>query len=224
MCCSFNRSRKLLRQISAWCLPVPGKSQRMRRLASKLDQKELTEDALWPILQAYPRALVWVSLSLLKKGSPERHAMICIPAPEDLLQLDKDRYFCGPQEPKHGDRFKSKILKRKGRKKGEPTGKVTERSASYDPSVGTAKHEDLVLGLWPNPLPDVTSHCSRVLLGLATQGDFSLAFGCGEGVAFVSLTGLLEMLSSQPPDKRGVVLLRNPASLQYRFARLTLEI
>lgn len=176
------------------------------------------------INQHYPRALVWVSLSLLRKGNPELHTMICIPAKDDLLQLGRDQHFCGPQEPKHKDQFKSKLLKQKGKRKKANDGKVTEKSA-LKPMNGTAdKQENLVLGLWPHPLPDVVSHCSRVLLGFVTQGDFSLASGCGEALGFVSLTGLLQMLIDQPADKKGLVLLRNPASLQYRFARLSVEV
>uniref|UniRef100_A0A4W4G133 Uncharacterized protein n=1 Tax=Electrophorus electricus TaxID=8005 RepID=A0A4W4G133_ELEEL len=81
----------------------------------------------------------------------------------------------------------------------------------------------LVRGLWPDPLPSVSSHCSRVTLGWVTQGDFSLATGAGEALGFVSLAGLLNTLLSQPADQRGTVLLRNPSSLQYRYARLRVE-
>nr|XP_028592254.1 ribonucleases P/MRP protein subunit POP1 [Podarcis muralis]XP_028592255.1 ribonucleases P/MRP protein subunit POP1 [Podarcis muralis]XP_028592256.1 ribonucleases P/MRP protein subunit POP1 [Podarcis muralis] len=218
------RSRKLLRQVSVWCQPTPGRNRRLQRLVARSDQKDLTEDALLPILQRYPRSLVWVSLSLLKKGSPELHAMICIPTKGDLLQLSKDQDYCGPQEPKHSDRFKSKLLKRKGRKKRQDVGKATESSALNTTKAALTEHEDLVLGLWPNPLPDLAAHCSRALLGFVTQGDFSLASGCGEALGFVSLTGLLRMLVGQPVDKKGLVVLRNPASLQYRFARLMVEV
>ncbi|XP_007234784.3 ribonucleases P/MRP protein subunit POP1 [Astyanax mexicanus] len=83
--------------------------------------------------------------------------------------------------------------------------------------------KEYVRGLWPEPLPSVSSHCSRVTLGWVTQGDFSLATGNGEALGFVSLTGLLHMLLSQPADQRGSVLVRNPTSLQYRYARLHVE-
>ncbi|XP_063155607.1 ribonucleases P/MRP protein subunit POP1 [Candoia aspera] len=218
------RTRKLLRQISVWCQPTSSKRRYLQHHASKLNEKELAEDTLMSIYQHYPRALVWVSLSLLKKGNPELHTMICIPAKDDLLQLDRDQHFCGPQEPKHTDQFKSKLSKQKGRRKKENARKATEKSALKPMNVTAAKQEDLVLGLWPHPLPDVVSHCSRVLLGFVTQGDFSLASGCGEGLGFVSLTGFLQMLIDQPADKKGLVLLRNPASLQYRFARLSVEV
>ncbi|KAM6457605.1 ribonucleases P/MRP protein subunit POP1 isoform 2-T2 [Liasis olivaceus] len=218
------RTRKLLRQISVWCQPPSSKRRYLQHRASKLNEKELAEDTVMSLYQHYPRALVWVSLSLLKKGNPELHTMICVPAKEDLLQLDGDRHYCGPQEPKHNDQFKRKLLKRKGRRKKDNTEKVTEQSALKPMNVTAAEQEDLVLGLWPHPLPDIVSHCSRVLLGFVTQGDFSLASGCGEALGFVSLTGFLQMLIDQPADKKGLVLLRNPASLQYRFARLSVEV
>lgn len=189
----------------------------------------MTEDVFLPMLMSYPRALVWVNLSLLRKGNPELHAMICIPTEDDLLRLNKDKLFCGPQEPKHRDIFKHKVQKQKEEKKKKKQKKDNMKTLESDPlsvpdKEGTDEHEDLILGLWSGALPDVTSHCSRTLLGYVTRGDFSLAVGCGEALGFVSLTGLLYMLYNQPADKKGLVLLRTPASLQYRFARLNIEV
>uniref|UniRef100_A0A672TKV2 POP1 homolog, ribonuclease P/MRP subunit n=1 Tax=Strigops habroptila TaxID=2489341 RepID=A0A672TKV2_STRHB len=212
--------------LSAWCYPTAGKDRRIR-LVSRLGQKEMTEDVFLPILMSYPRALVWVNLSLLRKGNPELHAMICIPTEDDLLHLSKDKLFCGPQEPKHRDIFKHKIqkLKEEKKKKKKDNTKALEGDPPSVPEQETTEeHEDLILGLWSDALPDVTSHCSRTLLGYVTRGDFSLAAGCGEALGFVSLTGLVYMLHKQPADKKGLVLLRTPASLQYRFARLTIEV
>ncbi|KFV90094.1 Ribonucleases P/MRP protein subunit POP1, partial [Eurypyga helias] len=220
------RSEKLLMQLSAWCYPTAGKDRRVR-LMSRLGQKEMTEDVFLPILMSYPRALVWVNLTLLRKGNPELHAMICIPTEDDLLQLRKDKLFCGPQEPKHHDVFKHKVQKlkeEKKKKKKDNTQALENAPLSGPAEESTEEHEDLTLGLWSDALPDVTSHCSRTLLGYVTRGDFSLAAGCGEALGFVSLTGLLYMLHNQPADKKGLVLLRTPASLQYRFARLNIEV
>ncbi|KFV51005.1 Ribonucleases P/MRP protein subunit POP1, partial [Gavia stellata] len=219
------RSEKLLMQLSAWCYPTAGKDRRVR-LISRLGQKEMTEDVFLPILMSYPRALVWVNLSLLRKGNPELHAMICIPTEDDFLHLSKDKLYCGPQEPKHRDIFKHKVQKLKEeKKKKKGNTKALESDPTSVPDKGTTEeHEDLILGLWSDALPDVTSHCSRTLLGYVTRGDFSLAVGCGEALGFVSLTGLLYMLHNQPADKKGLVLLRTPASLQYRFARLNIEV
>lgn len=218
------RSRKLLRQLSAWCGPSSGNSRAAPR-APGTGHQELSREACLSILDRFPKALVWVRLSLLRKGSPEPHTMICVPAEEDLLQLSQDRLYCGPQEPKHSDPFKSQIRKQKEKKKLEKRQKrgcaASEGLAEGDPAAG---QQPPTLGLWSGPLPVVTSHCSRVLLGFVTQGDFSMAVGCGEALGFVSLTGLLDTLSSQPGVERGLVLLRPPASLQYRFARIVIEV
>ncbi|CAL8247944.1 unnamed protein product [Lota lota] len=86
-----------------------------------------------------------------------------------------------------------------------------------------ASPTNLVLGLWPDPLPSVTSHCSRVTLGWVTQGDFSLSAGCGEALGLVSLEGLVHTLMAQPAEQRGLVLLRNPSALHYRWAKINVE-
>ncbi|DAA22604.1 ribonucleases P/MRP protein subunit POP1 isoform X1 [Bos taurus] len=217
------RSRRLLRQLSAWCGPRPGGRQATQRAGR--GQQGLTGEACPAMLDAFPRALVWVRLALLGKGSPGPHTLICVPAEEDLLQLSRDWLYHGPQEPKHSDPFKSQIREQKEKKKLEK--RLNQgRAASEGLAEGgpVAGPQPLTLGLWSGPLPVVTSHCSRVLLGFVTQGDFSMAVGCGEALGFVSLTGLLDMLSKQPGLDRGLVLLRPPASLQYRFARITIEV
>lgn len=214
------RSRKLLKQLSSWC----GPSSEVRRAPCR-GQQELTRKACLSILADFPRALVWVSLSLLKKGSPEPHTMICIPSKEDLFQLSQDQCYHGPCESRHSDPFKSLILKEKEKKKKEKR-QDGEQGASKGQAAGapTAGQEARIQGLWSGPLPGLTSHCSRPLLGFVTHGDFSMAVGCGEALGFVSVTGLLEMLSSQSAAMRGLVLLRPPTSLQYRFARVTIEV
>ncbi|XP_066235296.1 ribonucleases P/MRP protein subunit POP1 isoform X1 [Saccopteryx leptura] len=212
------RSRTSLKQLSSWCGSSAGHRRAGQRAPGR-GRPEPSPEACLAMLARFPRALVWVSLSLLGKGSPEPHAMICVPAEEDFLQLSRDPLYCGPQEAKHRDPFKSKIRKQKEKKKTEK--RQNDRAASERLTAGRPA---LTLGLWSGPLPDVTSHCSRVLLGFVTQGDFSMAVGSGEALGFVSLTGLLNMLSSQPAAERGLVLLRPPASPQYRFARIAVEV
>lgn len=90
-------------------------------------------------------------------------------------------------------------------------------------SVTGCSKSTSVQGLWTELLPNMSAHCSRMTLGWVVQGDFSLATGTGEGLGFVSLVGLLQTLLRQSVDQRGIVLLRNPTSLQYRFARLQIE-
>ncbi|XP_077928315.1 ribonucleases P/MRP protein subunit POP1 isoform X4 [Halichoerus grypus] len=220
----YKRSRTWLKQLSTWCGPSSG-ARRAARRAPGSGQPAPTRAACLSLRDHFPGTLVWVSLALLRKGSPEPHSMICVPVEEDILQLRRDRLYCGPQEPKHSDPFKSEIRKQKEKKKVEKRQNQAraepEGLAGAHPATG---HPALTLGLWSGPLPVLTSHCSRVLLGFVTQGDFSMAVGGGEGLGFVSLTGLLDMLSSQAAAERGLVLLRAPASPQYRFARVAVEV
>ncbi|XP_029927547.1 ribonucleases P/MRP protein subunit POP1 isoform X2 [Myripristis murdjan] len=264
------RNRKSLRLLSGWCRPTSSKGQRSCRggAVPPLDCSSMTS-----LLLAHVNSLVWVRLSLLSKGKPELHALVCVPTPEDLKLQHKEPGYSGPQEPLLRDHFKSRIKRRKKVSKEaakssssseKPVGKATELSSasntiptsspivipslaqSCDPisfasstppsqtstlSITPAKDpksssssSDLIFGLWPDPLPSVISHCSRVTLGWVTQGDFSLSAGCGEALGFVSLTGLLNTLLNQPAEQRGLVLLRNPTSLQYRFAKINIEV
>lgn len=167
-------------------------------------------------------SLVWVRLSLLSKGKPEVHAMVCVPTAEDLQLLSKGPGSSGPREPPHRDHVKSRIKQEKKKKKAAKTSALdsSEPGAAEDPEPPS----DFTLGLWPHPLPSVTSHCSRVTLGWVTQGDFSLSAGCGEALGFVSVAGLLGTLAEQAREHRGVLLLRNPGSLHYRFAKVNVEV
>ncbi|XP_072316657.1 ribonucleases P/MRP protein subunit POP1 [Eucyclogobius newberryi] len=212
---SVLRNRKSLRLISGWCRPTTSKGQRVCRLGQS---PPLTQSAVSSFLSAHSMSLVWVRLSLFSKGKPELHGMVCVPTPEDLKLL-KDPQCSGPLEPTHKDHFKSKL---KRSKKSSDTGeKVQDVTPITLKSSSTLKS---VLGLWPDPLPRITSHCSRVTLGWVTQGDFSLTAGCGEALGFISVPGLLTTLLKQPMEHRGVLLLRNPASLHYRFVKANVEV
>ncbi|KAG8441792.1 hypothetical protein GDO86_010826 [Hymenochirus boettgeri] len=230
------RNKKILREISALCLLFN------RKIPKSTPSSQITPQGLPEVLRSipcsFPRSLVWVRLTLLMKGSPELHAMICIPSEQDLLQLINGKSFAGPQEPKHGDPMKKKVLKaRKERKKKKAKSK-SETKKSTESEEGKSEtnvkateikeeecvqDDDLTLGLWPDPLPPLITHCSRVLLGFVTHGDFSMTAGCGEAVGLVSLTGLLHMFS-QSVNRTGLVLVRNPSSLQYRFAKIMVDV
>lgn len=204
------RNKKSLKLLSGWCRPMSTRGQRPRRVG---EVPPLDRSAAARFLDAHEMSLVWVRLSLLSKGKPEVHAMVCVPASEDLQLLSKGPGSGGPQEPPHRDHVKSRM---KHKKKKEAA--TTSTADSSAPPSGFTP------GLWPDPLPSVSSHCSRVTLGWVTQGDFSLSAGCGEALGFVSLAGLLRTLAEQPSDHRGVLLLRNPASLHYRFAKVNIEV
>ncbi|KAG9339362.1 hypothetical protein JZ751_023755 [Albula glossodonta] len=238
------RNRKALFTLSAWCRQTYQRHQRrsVRSAVPLMQPKQLSIESAAALCTAHPRRLVWVRVSLLKKGRPGLHAMICIPTTEDVQMLQRDRACCGPLEPRHADHFKSRV---KQRRKSQKTAGASHKADSKPPDSGSApsltvgaEHgsapsltvgaepgstPSLTLGLWPDPLPSVTSHCTRVTLGWVTQGDFALSAGCGEALGLVSLTGLLHTLPNQPSDLKGLVLLRNPGSLQYRFAKISIE-
>ncbi|XP_007550547.1 ribonucleases P/MRP protein subunit POP1 isoform X1 [Poecilia formosa] len=213
------RNRKSLRLLSSWCRPLTCRGQRRGRGAAVA--LPLSDSAVTSFHSAHKMSVVWVRLTLLSKGKPEAHAMVCAPTAEDLKLFGKSPENCGPQEPPHKDHYKSRI---NHKKKSSKT--ATPSQVSDDPTASTDPHSpsDLILGLWPDPLPSVTSHCSRVTLGWVTQGDFSLSVGRGEALGFVSVSGLLHTLLRQPPELRGTLLLRNPTSLHYRFVRLNIDV
>ncbi|XP_062916061.1 ribonucleases P/MRP protein subunit POP1 isoform X2 [Mobula hypostoma] len=219
---SVLRSRKLLKQLSAWCRPTSSRGQQAKLARGSL-QVQMAADVVNSIVCSYPRFLVWARLSSLTKGCPIANATICIPSEEDLQFAASEPQRCAPQEPKHRDPYKRqiKILKKK---KGALSKVQESGSGGQDFESVSNYQKDLVLGLWPDPPQDVMSHCSRLAIGYVSQGDFSLNVGCGEALAFVSLLGLLHMLSNQPAEKRGLVLVRNSASLQYRLAKINIEV
>ncbi|XP_061571759.1 ribonucleases P/MRP protein subunit POP1 [Cololabis saira] len=213
------RNRKSLRLLSGWCKPTTSKGQRSCRSGAV---PPLDRSAASSFLSSHGMSLVWVRLSLLSKGSPELHAMLCVPAAEDLKLLAKNQAACGPQEPPHRDHFKSRMKHRKkGSKKAATTSELPSDSVTSEEPKSSL---DLVLGLWPDPLPSLSAHCSRVTLGWVTQGDFSLSAGCGEALGFVSVAGLVNTLLNQPVEHRGKLLLRNPASLHYRYTKVNVEV
>ncbi|XP_076850773.1 ribonucleases P/MRP protein subunit POP1-like isoform X2 [Brachyhypopomus gauderio] len=248
------RSRKVLRQLSVWCLPSSARAQRVRRGSPA---PALSPVVAMALQREWGRCLVWVRVCVLGKGRPAMHTMLCVPTAEDLQRLRGDPRSSGPVEPRHRDHLQH-LLKRTRKDRpapkcpgatkedcspaptkeqaagpaprGEQLSSPSVQPQDPTPTVETgsvigcgASSVGLVRGLWPEPLPSVSSHCSRVTLGWVTQGDFSLATGVGEALGLVSLPGLLHTLLSQPADQRGTVLLRNASSLQYRYARLLVE-
>ncbi|KAG7237310.1 hypothetical protein INR49_032493 [Caranx melampygus] len=232
------RNRKSLRLLSGWCRPTTSKGQRLCRAG---EGSPLDSSAVTSFLTEHGMSLVWVRLSLMSKGKPELHAMVCVPNAEDLKLLSKKSD--GPQEPPHKNHLKSRMKRRKkGPKKAatsslssdKPEDKRSDHpsvskpnpnaSSEEDPKSTSDSSADFIFGLWPDPLPSITSHCSRVALGWVTQGDFSLSAGSGEALGFVSVSGLVNTLLNQPKEHRGILLLRNPTSLHYRFVKINIEV
>nr|XP_061789906.1 ribonucleases P/MRP protein subunit POP1-like [Nerophis lumbriciformis] len=222
------RNSKSLRLLSSWCRPTSSKGQRLHHVR-EMPPLDLT--ARMTFQTTHGMSLVWIRLSLLAKGKPDLHAVVCAPTADDLKLLKKGPGASGPQEPSHRDPLKSTIkpskksAKKKASDKTRDTPSTSDQTISmFEEPLSSSSACDFVLGVWSNPLPSVVSHCSRVTLGWVTQADFSLSAGCGEALGFVSVTGLVHTLVGQPLEQRGMVLLRNPTSLQYRFAKINIEV
>lgn len=64
--------------------------------------------------------------------------------------------------------------------------------------------------------------CTREIVGFVSSGHYSLSRGCGFGIAFCALPGLVKLLSSSSSTGELVVLVRGSSTQQYRFAYLTI--
>ena len=64
--------------------------------------------------------------------------------------------------------------------------------------------------------------CAREIFGFVSWGHYSLSRGCGFGVAFCALPGLVKLLSCASDTGEPVVLVRGPSTQQYTFAHLTI--
>ncbi|CAL1531102.1 unnamed protein product [Lymnaea stagnalis] len=142
-------------------------------------------------------AIVPVHLTLLHRGVPASYGHISIPSSSDLNELSQNKTFGGPLESKHKDPFKAK---RKEEKKERLNLKIQEQDLKY------------------NHL----NHTSRPIIGFVSNGDFDLGQGQGSGQGFCSVMALLELLKSQKHRRCNLVLVRNPSSLQFRFASLSI--
>ncbi|XP_061418507.1 ribonucleases P/MRP protein subunit POP1 isoform X2 [Lethenteron reissneri] len=201
------RSTSVLTQLAHWCRSLPP--------ATGVDGADLAQQPLTTALalamsRGHPRALLWVRVDPLQRGSPEPHATVAVPDPADLDLLRRDPAYTGPLEPRWRDAFRLTREERRAvglsrRKRRLFAGGGTEgggEDRGGDGGVGgdvadVSKKADWILGLHPEPVGCVASACSRPTLGFLTQGDFSMAVGHGRGFGFVSLTGLLRTLLQQ---------------------------
>nr|XP_019946670.1 PREDICTED: ribonucleases P/MRP protein subunit POP1-like [Paralichthys olivaceus] len=125
-CVTVLRNRKSLKLLSGWCKPTTSKGQRSCRVGQV---PPLCSSAVRSFLTEHGMSLVWVRLSLLSKGKPELHGMVCVPVAEDLRLLSKKSDSSCPQEPLHRNHFKSRIKRRnKGSKKAATSSLSTDKT------------------------------------------------------------------------------------------------
>ncbi|XP_013380528.1 ribonucleases P/MRP protein subunit POP1 [Lingula anatina] len=149
-------------------------------------------------------AIVPVTLNLVSRGAPADHSMICIPTQGDLDSLAKDSRYGGPLEQRKQDPNSRKVKKQKIKQKGTQQGTADK--------VKVHNFQDTLI----EP-KDVAVTSSRVVIGYLKTGGFTYTSGRGTGRGFCALQGILHALELNP-GKDFIVLVRSPASYQYRFA------
>lgn len=180
-------------------------------------------------------SLLPVRLSVIQRGVPATYGHICLPSEQDLNALDKDKTFGGPFEGKHKDpgqakrkeERKERLRLRKRKKRGK--GKKITLSLSSEGTQEIKKNLEVstpILSQEPDFSEGKTSSIiestSRGIIGFVKEGDFDLGTGQGLGFGFCSVAALLTLVEKQKDRRNCLVLVRNPTSLQYRFATITL--
>ena len=188
--------------------------------------------------------IIPVDLSAYNRGNITERSIICVPTADDFKALNEDSKYAGPmQVPDKTVKLPKK--EKKVKKSATDTTATTELdkqlSALIEQTVDGSRTEQALAGAQteqtpPNAsLPDVkvVAHrvrhsCSRQVMGFVQAGGYRLHGGAGGGHGFISLQALLYTLQDQyqidmkKHIPRGcLVLVREPTSLQYRFATLT---
>ncbi|XP_076089545.1 ribonucleases P/MRP protein subunit POP1-like isoform X2 [Mytilus galloprovincialis] len=151
---------------------------------------EITKES---VFKEHKSSLVHVELTMLLRGVPDEHAMICIPVDKDIELLQKDKTYSGPKEPVHKDKNK------------------TQKQKNMTQSLTKLKSVDSASCM--------RKSCCREIIGFVNHGGFSLGSGNGRGQGFCTTKGLQYLSQHTSPF---YVLVRNPSSYQYRFAYINI--
>lgn len=229
-----NRELLLLLQVNIY----PAKN----RNAKLLDQNTQFN---FPDLNDYKNCLIRVQISMVRKGSPKKFAIICIPTSEDLKKIENDKKWLGPVEKCHNDpnekirkalRKNHLILLKRLRRQRARRNQALKNNAlkllkECISKLNENKHiivssyrkiiSDQSIKMSELYLPkcaEVRYSCEREVMGYITLGNFSFSHAKGIGIGYVTLPSLLGMINK----KSNIVLIRNPQTRQYRIAELNI--
>lgn len=180
---------------------------RQKKICMKISNSEEFIAPYQDILSRHRKSLVFVKISMNSKGCPEEMGTISIPTKEDVRKMKADKYFVGPLRSQQPD---PELEDKKEKKK---RAKLLMKGVLNLPPQKTPENSEVA--------KDNVDDGEREIIGYVKHGGFSLNNGHGAGKGFCSLAGLGK-LSESLPDERNLVLIRNPRTLQYRFARLSL--
>ncbi|XP_050403536.1 ribonucleases P/MRP protein subunit POP1 isoform X1 [Patella vulgata] len=191
-----NRELNVLRNKRVLRLIAKTIEQKSKMLTSKSIAQNLNAcmKQLENLIKDSVNTLVPVQIKMDSRGLPLRCAGLYIPNLDDLSKIKQDRKYGGPKEKPHPDPNKNKSKDKK------------QRNSEFKASK---------VGLDEN---------DRSVIGFMNSGRFIFGQGQGSGIAFCSLIGLYHLIKSIPQGDKLRVLVRNPSSLQYRFASVVILV
>lgn len=197
------RDRKYLNTLRKVVNTPLGQKKKCSKICNSIELLAPHQD----LLSRHQQSLVSVKISMNSKGCPEEMGTISIPTKEDVRKMKADKYFVGPLRSQQPD---PELEHKKEKKK---KAKLLKKSVLNLQPQKVAENSEVV--------KDNANNGEREIIGYVKHGGFSLNNGHGAGKGFCSLVGLGKLFESLP-DERNLVLIRNPRTLQYRFARLSL--
>jgi len=193
-------------------------------------------------------ALVLVRLQIMGRGKIVEQSMIHIPNEDDNVveeltePLHEDAHEKMRKEARALHKQQKKRLKRQWKKVKDKKVQHFAHSVAQEKDVDESKMESMNTSLlnlktlrdsensnysklneklWSQEPSSIRKGCSRELVGWVVSGGYSYRKGCDIGEGLVTMRGLQILLQKFPKSSDINVLVREPTSLQYRKACLT---
>lgn len=196
-------------------------------------------------LQLPDNCLIPISLVMDGRGSASKYSIICLPKRCDLRENVKKLKLLDftpiHTEPIKADTSETQrkqlrlkhqsLLKRLRRRRVRIKRKLQEtshRKVKIFPARTAgivAKQLETMSELWlPSKPTAIRNQCSREVFGYLTQCQFNFIEARVAGIGYVTAKGLEALIKNSPKtDQMHKVLVRDPNSLNYRFAILKLR-
>ncbi|XP_050422061.1 ribonucleases P/MRP protein subunit POP1 [Adelges cooleyi] len=184
--------------------------------------------------------LISVRVNLSFKGVLKPNSHICLPTPEDMDNIIGSKSHLGPVENTHKDLNATnrkvyrlehkKFLKMLRRKRVLEKSKrnvlcLRQKRITSPTSQIVKEYLAQMKKLWiPEEEQNIKQSCDRTILGFINNSHYSFTDAHCVGMGYIPGPALLELFNLwvQSKSKLPYVLVRNPFTLQYRFALLSI--
>lgn len=203
----------------------------------------MTLSALRGQHQIDENCLIPVSILMNNRGTASKFSIICLPKKQDLISnanklkfghasTHKEPIGCDANEQSRKTlrRNHLKVLKRLRRRRVRVKRKHQENSerkviiAPPKTAKLIAEQLDTMCQLWlPSKPKRIRGQCSREVFGYLTQCQFSFKEAKVAGIGYVTILGLYKLIQSNVGQKLNQVLVRDPNSINYRLATLSIR-